>query len=166
MARKKSGWPANLKKVPLHAGIDLGALATKDATKGVIANTSADTYRWKSIKCTVSITDLVAGDGPIVVGVSHPDYSSTEIEECLEAVASIDQGDKIAREQANRLVRTLGVVNETDMTINQGRPVHQKLNWLMSIGDQPTVWAYNSGTVLLSTGARVHLDGSILVQFQ
>ncbi len=160
MARKYDG---KTRWVPMHASLALGALGARVATSGAAMNASADTYRLIGFKGTVSIEDLTGAEGPVVIGMADGDYTSTEIEECLEAVNSINLGDKIAREQANRLVRQFDTL---DLTRSHTDEIWVKLNWLVSIGDQPKIYGYNADPDdPLTTGATVHLDGKVLVRF-
>ena len=114
---------------------------------------------------------MTLGDGPVTVGYAHSDYSVTEIKECLEAFAAIDQGDKIARERANRLVRTVGtlgagvVAGATSYDVlNDGKPVSTKLNWLINIGDSVVLFAFNESTGALTTGSFINAQGDIWIK--
>ncbi len=104
---------------------------------------------------TWGLNDLTVPQGPITVGYAHSDYSVTEIKECLEAFAAIDQGDKIARERANRLVRIVGTfpsqgVSLGQAVLNDGKPISTKLNWLIGIGDSVVAFAFNEDDAALS----------------
>ncbi len=110
------------------------------------------------------MTDLTANEGPIVVGYAHSDYTVTEIKEAMEASSAIDVGNKIANEQANRLIRVVGTMNEVRESLNDGKPITTKLNWLMSIGDSVNLFAYNDGPGALSTNAIVSLAGDMWVK--
>ncbi len=118
-----------------------------------------------SIKGVWSLTDLTANDGPILVGYAHSDYSVTEVKECLESNAAIDQGDKIAQERSNRLVRVVGIMNDVRSTLNDGKPITTKLNWLINIGDSVNMFFYNDNSAnALTTGANVELNGDMWVK--
>ncbi len=148
----------------------MGALAALDVTSGVLTNVATDPIRVMSADLTWSLTDLgaTADDGQ-EFGLAHSDYTAAEIEECLEASGSIDRGNKIALEQANRLVRTIGVMTESPgtgagMGVNNGRPIKTKLNWLLNSGDSLVIWIRNGSQVVYTTGAIVTAQGNIWVK--
>jgi len=105
------------------------------------------------------------GDGPILVGLAHPDYSAAEIEEWLETTDSWDEGNLIEKEISNRKIRKIGIFeNPVDeaasVVLNHGAPIKTKLNWMLQQGTTLRWWAYNLGTSALATTApTVHLEG-------
>ncbi len=111
-------------------------------------------------------TNPTATEGPLTVGYAHSDYSVTEIKECLEAVAAIDAGNKIANEQANRLIRIVGVLRSPvgGSFLNDGKPIKTRLNWLITPGDTVNVFAFNENTAALSTGSVLNLQGDLWVK--
>ncbi len=121
-------------------------------------------YRCVSVKAAWTVTAMTAGDGPLLCGYAHSDYSVAEIKEAIEASAAISVGDKIAQEKANRLVRLVGVLEEavTD-DLNDGKPITTKLNWLIPIGKSVNAFVYNDG-VAMTTGALVKTNGSMWVR--
>ncbi len=109
-----------------------------------------------SIVATYSMDNLVAGQGPVIFGVAHSDYSDTEIEEFIENTGSWDQGSKIEQERAKRLVRKIGVMvgegdtGTNDVRFNKGQPTKTKLNWRLNTGDTLSLWAYNISAAALT----------------
>ncbi len=117
------------------------------------------------MKNTWGITGLTVGEGPITVGYAHSDYTVTEIKECLEANTAISQGDKVANEKSNRLVRVVGTLGGSpNSVLNDGKPIATKLNWLITIGDQVNMFFFNEGTSSLTTGAVVNCAGNLWLQ--
>ncbi len=170
-ARKRRGGSRkrafNLRRVANTASLALGTLA--DVTVIVVGSTgSADgQYRAVSLKYVWGLQDPSAAEGPIVVGFAHSDYSVTEIKECLEAQASISQGDKVANERSNRLVRIVGIFRSStgvDLVLNDGRPIKTRLNWAIQIGDAVNVFAYNQSGASLTTGAILSITGEMWVK--
>jgi len=131
-----------------------------DVASGGITNAPTGTMRFMSIDASYiwsGIADVI--DDGLEFGVAHSDYSAAEIEEALEAIESIDLGDKVAQEQANRWVRSIGTFASAINTagsaaqFNDGKPVKTKLNWKMSIGDTLVGWVRNgSGVKWLTEG--------------
>ncbi len=166
MARRRF----DLRKVRVHAKSAAGALATLDVITNAIINASTDTYRLMSIIASYSWVDIAAAiDDGCTFGLAHSDYTAAEVEECLEAIAAINRGDKIAQEQSNRLVREIGSIESVDVALgsrvfNDGRKLKTKLNWFMSIGDQLNLWIRNASGVVWTTGSSVAVDGNIWIK--
>ncbi len=153
----------------VKATVAAGALATLDVAVGtaVVASDtdyllmSADiSYTWQNY-----IDSAAALEGPIMVGIAAGDYTATEIEECLEASASIQLDDRIAQEQSNRLVRTVGMLSVEQPTLNEGMPVKTKLNWRVPVGSQPQFFIYNQGAQTLTTGSALNANGHFNIKF-
>ncbi len=146
----------------IRGGIDealsLGTLAAKDAISQIIGDAPADRLLISSIVCTYSLTAFTksTGDGPILVGIAHSDYTAAEIEEWIESSGSWDEGNKQQQEVANRLVRRIGIFdNPIDEAaaarLNDGRMIKTKLNWIVQEDQRLSLWAYNIGTSALAT---------------
>ncbi len=172
MAAKKSKRRRfNLRRVRVTTSPAVGALAADDVTSVAITAAVADKLRIMSLDATYSWSDIqqITDDG-LTFGVAHSDYSAAEVEECLEANGSIDLGDKIAQEQANRLVRTIGTFSGLataaggGITFNDGKPVKTRLNWLLSEGDTLNMWFRNGSSLVYVTGSSVLVDGSLWVK--
>ncbi len=109
-------------------------------------------------------------DGPVLCGYAHGDYTVGEIKECIESGGSIDVGDKLAQEKANRLVRIVGTfsnngTDQADVTLNDGKPIKTKLNWLIPIGKTLSLFVYNDGTAAIEAVAKfVKVNGTGYVQ--
>lgn len=163
MAKKKSF--QNFRKVPSNVSIALGTPASKDVVSGVFTNGSDSDYLLMSVHGMWTVRNITAGEGPVAFGLAHPDYSDAEIEECVEALNSIDQNDKIAAEHSRRLVRMIGMANHEQPTINGGRPVKTKLNWRIATGGQVRLWYYSLDSGLLTTGSELSFLGHLNIKF-
>ncbi len=145
----------------------LSTLASKDLISALFSETMEEAGRVASVDLTWSMNDFTdeVGDGPIVVGLAHSDYTNAEMEEAIEAGSgSWGRGNQIAREQANRKVRTVGVFDTTGVALsldhlNDGLPIKTKLNWYLATGQTISIWAYNAGSAALTTGASVSVLG-------
>ncbi len=113
---------------------------------------SADAY-W-------AVRGATAGEGPIIVGYAHSDYSVAEIQECLTSNA-LDTGDMIAQERTKRLVREAGQFSNvgTDQVLNDGRPKRTKIGITTPTGFDYSVWAWNKSGATLTTGQVVEVSG-------
>ncbi len=102
-----------------------------------------------------------AGEGPLIIGVAHSDYSAAEIEEWLEEASSWIKANKVGQERAKRKCRTIGtfdmsVVNER---MNQGKSMRVKLGFAIEDGSGLQLWGYNEGAAALTTGGVVEITG-------
>ncbi len=161
----------NLRKVRVAAAAVIGALAALDVTKTAATSATASTLRVISVDCSYAWSDKADIDDGAQFGWAHSDYSAAEIEECLEASSSIDIGDKVEQERANRLVREIGIIAGANTggagsgaSFNQGMPVKTRLNWLLSIGDTLDLWVRNSSGVVYTTGSTLVASGNLWVK--
>ncbi len=150
----------------INTRLELGTLAGRVVIVENQGQVVADTMRVSSIRCTYSFSGytLVQNAGPIVVGVSHSDYTAAEIEAYLETQGTWDVGALVEKEIRSRLVRVIGVFKNPATTgeasyLNDGKPIRTKLNWLLAEDDTLQFWAYNQGTAALAT-----TDPSIEIQ--
>ncbi len=144
--------------------LSLGTLASKTLVGDTWDESPEEETRISSIVCTWSLSNLTSGQGPIVFGVAHSDYSDAEIEAVIENLASWDQGSKVEQEIAKRLVRKIGVFagqsGTANVTFNDGKPMKTKLNWRVNTGDTLKMWAYNeSDSALATTVPVMHCQG-------
>ncbi len=162
----------NLRMVRINNRVAMGALDTLTVTSGSITTAANDTYRLMSVKASYSWTDIAAvADDGFTFGLAHSDYTSAEIEECLESQSSIDLGNKVAQEQANRLVREIGTIRSTpgatiagSAIFGNGRLVKTRLNWAMNTGDTLNVWVHNASNVIWTTGSNLNVAGAMWIK--
>ena len=166
LARKGRGKRRfNLRKVTISSQSVAGALTTLDVVSNPVVSASANAYRIITMDASYGNEGFTVGEGPVTFGLAHSDYSAAEVEECLEAVGAIDIGDKVAQEQANRLVRQIGIMQTQDAeAFENGRRIKVKLNWHIGIGDQVNLWIKNKDANTLTTGGRITIDGALWVK--
>ncbi len=172
MARKRSTRRFNLRRVRVAGNLGAGALATQDLVTGPLTAVAGDTYRLVTADLAFAWTDVgaIIDDG-MEFGFAHSDYTAAEIEECLEAQTSIDLGDKIAQERANRLVRTIGMIGSGQISaaaqgvvFDGGKRRKIKLNWKIAIGDTLDLWIRNASSVVWTTGSGLSAIGDIWIK--
>ncbi len=161
----------SLRRVRVAASVAIGALATLDVNTGLLTSAAADKLRFISLNASYAWSDFGAlADDTLEFGVAHSDYSAAEVEESLEAAGSIDLGDKVAQERANRLVRRIGIITSTSAgtlagrNFNDGVPVKTRLNWLMSAGDTLNIWFRNGSGTVYTTGSAITCIGDLWVK--
>ncbi len=172
MGKKKPSRRFNLRRVRVTAVLALGALATKDVISAGGTGVVTSPVRVMSVKQTYTWSNIGASDDDTLeFGVAHSDYSAAEIEEALEATTSMDPGDKIAAERANRLVRSIGTISAAlagaaggGAPFNDGRPMKTKLNWLLTEGDSLSIWARNGSGTVYTTGSSLQTIGELWVK--
>ncbi len=138
----------------------LGTLAPKTAVL-VASDTVVDRTLVSSIVATYSLSGLTQAenDGPIEVGVAHSDYSLAEVEAFLELDTSWSETDLTDREIMTRKIRRIGVFDTPSQevtaggayTLNDGKPIKTKLNWIVTDGQGLNFFHYNLGTSALAT---------------
>ncbi len=114
-----------------------------------------------SLVAAYSLDDLTegAGIGPIMVGVAHNDYTTAEVEEFIENTGSWDEGDLVSQEVGKRKIRVIGIFETAASvatglgaaTLNDGKAIKTKLNWILNQGQTLRLWAYNLGTAAVAT---------------
>ncbi len=163
---KKGRRKFNLRKVRYEAQDPLLTTGNRAVATSGLTGTSANAYRAVSLKGTWTLNANTPGEGPYHFGYAHSDYSDAEIKEWFESQLAIDQGDKIAQEKANRLIRQVGSFTGelASEKFNEGRVYKTRLNWAIGIGDAVNVWVYNDSGASLTTGTLVDAQGVLWVK--
>ncbi len=156
----------NLRKVRFDSNLALSTLANQTVLTSSLTGVSANPYRCMSVKTTWNLKNLTSGQGPLIFGYVHSDYTVAEIKEALEVGGSIDIGSKVEQEQADRLVRIVGTFDGllTEEKFNEGRPMKTRLNWAIGIGDSVAQFVYNDAGLTLTTGAFTDVIGIMWVK--
>ncbi len=148
----------------------LATLASKDVIGSNVGDTVIEKAWLSSVKATHSLAfpTPLAGDGPIMVGLAHSDYTDAEIEEWIENAESWNSSDLRSQEQARRKIRRIGIfpMSETgDLTsskvLNDGKPIRTKCGWMLDTGMTVKFWAYNMGSSALTTGRLYQVQGHV-----
>ncbi len=170
MARRK--YPKRgsfaLRRVRIAASLPVGALDTLDVGAAqALHDVATEKFRVISLDCSYNWSDVTTADDGLTFGVAHSDYTAAEIEECLEAQAQINRGDKVAQEQGNRLVRTIGTFQQADLSegmFNDGRRFKVRLNWLMITGQTLNLWFRNGSDTIYTTGSDILVNGDMWIK--
>ncbi len=146
--------------------VSLGTLAARTAVLESTA-TVVDTTRITSIEVLYALAGMTPADGqgPIMIGVAHSDYTLAEVEAFIELASSWSQANLVNREIGNRLIRRIGVFEipalaTESAVLNDGKPIKTKLNWSLAEGQGLNFFAYNLGeSALATTDPNLHLEG-------
>ncbi len=146
----------------------IGALDALDLIGSIVGDTVTETTWLSSIRAIHTLVGFTpaAGDGPILVGVSHSDYTDAEIEGWIENNASWSKHNLVAQEIAKRKIRRIGVFQTefddtiiTSSTLNDGKPITTKCGWQLGSAQTIRLWAFNMGSSTLTTGALYKVEG-------
>ncbi len=136
----------------------LGTLAATTLLGDDISDSVTERAWLSSVTATWSMDQFTegAGDGPILVGIAHSDYTDAEIEAWVEQTSSWEEADQVAQEVAKRKCRRVGTFGQTGPSLsgtvlNNGRPITTKCGWMLSSGQSIRIWAYNQGSSALAT---------------
>ncbi len=143
--------------------LSLGALATETSAKQNFDSTVDDNTFLLSVEAVYSLEAHTGGEGPIVVGIAHGDYTAAEITEWFAATGSWDRSDKIAQERQRRKIRQVGQfeggsVNEV---LNEGRAIKTTLKFAVEDGQTLALWSISLHGSTLTTGTIVHCTGKV-----
>ena len=146
--------------------LELLTLSPNTTLKGSTAETAIEEMRVSSVVCQYSLSGFTPAvdDGPVMIGISHVDYTATEVEEFIENTGSWDYSDLRQQEIGKRLIRIIGVFDNPggtseSLALNHGRPIKTKLNWPLVTGQGISFWAYNQGDSQLTSGSEVFFVG-------
>ncbi len=147
--------------------IALGTIGAKVVVESQFDEIVNERTLVSSIVATYTLSNWtpVASAGPILVGISHSDYSQAEIEAWIETTGSWNETDLVQQEVASRKIRRIGVFDTPPATdqssrLADGRQIKTKLNWILNQGQSLNLWAYNTGAQpAATTSAVVHTNG-------
>ncbi len=157
----------NFVAIPFTAQITLSTLASVTAILTTTIATLAEDLFIISVDALWSLRDLTPGEGPIEVGFAHDDLTVAEVQEALNAEL-VDPDDIITRERARRPVRRVGIfsgLGESE-TLNDGRVLRQAIKFMIGDGHTLNCYALNRSGATLTTGAIVHINGTIFGRWQ
>ncbi len=147
-------------RIRTTGAVFLSTLATNTGVVLQPGATLAQEIRLTSAVIQFAVAGVTDGEGPILVGVAHPDYTLAEIEEAIESTL-VNASDMVGREKANRRVREVGILSGNGQ-LNDGKPLKVKLNWFVADGSIPlTYWAYNLSAGTLTTGGIFTVAGHL-----
>ncbi len=167
MARKPRRKFRRYLKGKINMSFNITALASKDAVSQAIADTVSERTWVSSIKAVFSLSEFTPGNdiGPILIGISHSDYTAAEIEQWIENAGSWTEGSKVQQEISRRKIRQIGVFETPDdatdsVSLNDGRMLRVKCGWILNAGQTCSIWAYNQGTgAVATTVPQINIDG-------
>ncbi len=165
---RKRRWTADMQSVSVFQVLALSTLASSTLVKQNMIAPGNNEYRLLSLKGVWSVRNLTAGEGPLIFGVAHSDYSTAEVEEYLENETMLNRGDMVAtREISRRLIRRIGQFSgiASEEVVNDGRPTHTRLNWAMSEDSVLDIWVYNFSGGTLTTGGIVSFQGKWTIRW-
>ncbi len=160
--RKSKGRRQSLAVINVSESLALLTLAD-DAVLGVDTDPFGREFYAISADLYWGVRNHTAGEGPIIVGIAHNDYTDVEVAENLNLTGMEDPGDQIAKEQGRRLVRRAGQFagQTTDEVLNDGKPMRVRIGFVITDGFSLAFWAQNKNGGSLTTGAVLEISGKI-----
>lgn len=148
-------------KLPISEEMAVGAIGDQGFSGIDVGETVNERTFVSSVVASYGLNNFTAGEGPVGIYIAHSDYTNAEVAEAILATNGWDRGNKVAREQAKRLVRLVGLAeieDDGEEKLFDGRPRKIKLNWLLEEGDtlQFGVFAL-SGTI--TAGGQIDVLG-------
>ncbi len=168
--RRRGGRRSMANYIGGRISVDLSMTNTAPVTGVLIAigDNVEEKTRVTSVKATYTIRNYtpVAGAGPVILFLAHSDYTLAEIEAFIEATGSWNAADLVTKEISQRRIREVGTFDQMPVsatgvqTINDGKSVRTRLNWMLFEGQTVNLLAYNAGTAAFATTtAIVHANG-------
>jgi len=113
--------------------------------------------------------------GPLLFGVAKSDYSDAEIEAWVENPSGFTRANLIQQEISARHIKLIGQFSYPSLApsevagkvvsklLNDGLPIHTRLNWRILEGQSLSLWVYNAGNadVVATSGQDVTVFGKI-----
>ncbi len=117
-----------------------------------------------SVEAIYAMRNHTTGEGPIMVGFAHDDYTDAEIEAWIENTQGWSQADLIQQEiqQRGKRIKIVGsfpVLQGSDAVLNEGRPIKTAARFTLLQSAGLKFWAYNQAGAALTTGTVVIVDG-------
>ncbi len=161
---KKSGKPRRRGKVlkaKIINSIALGTLSNATVISDPVPDSVDERAFALSTELLVSTRGMTPGEGPIIVGVAHSDYTTAEIQEWIDNTGGWSEGDLVQQEISKRKIREIGQfpVTSAAEVLNDGRPIKVPLRFYLTQGQTLDCWALNRSGSTLTTGGVVLYDG-------
>lgn len=159
MARKRRG--SRILKGNCDEVMALGTLANNTVISANFDETVTERTLVLSVELTYGLDGGTQGEGPIIVGIAHSDYSSTEIQEFIQNAGAWSEGDLVNQEIARRKIRIVGQLprDEEDEVLNDGNPIKTPCKWVLTTGQTLKQFAYNASGGSLTTGSNLKMFG-------
>lgn len=161
MARKRNR--KGFRVIRIKKALALSTLADNTVLSGAVGSALTHELYCMSGRLTITKRGGTTGEGPLLVGLSHPDLSDAEIQECLDAAYTGDE-DIVTNEQRRRPVRTIGAFTgiSQDEVLNDGKPIKVKIHIRCEDGKSvPSIWVRNESGAALTTGCTVEVFGDL-----
>ncbi len=158
MPKKSGKFPRGYIRGAINNSLNLTTLAALTVVTDANDDAVKEMAWCSSIVCRWSLQNLTpgSGDGPILAGFCHSDYTDAEIEAFIEQDTSWDSGDMVSREIGKRKIRLVGVFDTprdalSAIVLNDGKPIRSKVGWMLNTDKTIKWFAYNLGSSALAT---------------
>lgn len=164
MAKKRGN--KNFRAIRVSALVSLGTLADNTHVKATLLDNTDQEMYVVSADLMWTVRDHTGAEGPLIVGLSHGDYTVGEIKEWYESSGSATTADMIALEQSRRRCRDAGMFSGalSDENLNDGKPIRTTCKFSIAEGAKLDFWVRNDSGAALTTGAEVICSGKVYVK--
>ncbi len=158
--RRKPSKP--LTYIPVSGTIVVLAPLSNIVVVGDILAGMTEDFWVHAAKLSWTMRGHTAGEGPLIVGIAHGDYSVTEIKENLD-VDYTDPEDKINRERAGRLVRRVGQFHglAAEEALADGEEILTKCKFVVGNSRSLDGFVMNRSGATLTTGTIIRFAGTV-----
>ncbi len=163
---RKRSRSKNFVALPVEGSLALSTLANGSVIKAnIMTGIVTEDLFVISADLEVTVDALTAGEGdPSSWGVSHSDYTATEIEEHQD-VTLLGRGSKIEQERLRRLIRNGGMLHEDSLNATElvvkGTPKRIKVRFMIQEGFALEIWLRNRSGAAFTTGASLKWFGTV-----
>ncbi len=166
--RKGSKRNKKFRTVRVAASATLGALANNAVVAVGLNSGGFDNEIYAiSVDGMISVRELTAGQGPLLVGYAHSDYTTAEIAEAILAQDGLFD-NLIEQEQGKRFVRDAIFLSgiATEEVANDGKMKRTKLGFRVGDAQDVQMFVMNRSGAPLTTGAIVEIIGKMYLTLQ
>ncbi len=151
-----------LRWLRINGELDLSNLGPDALVGALLGTTVTERTYFNRIGCTYALHGLTAGEGPVIIGWAHGDYTDAEVEAWVENTTAWDEGDLVSQEVRKRKIRQVGTFGDGTVAqeLNDGKKLWITAGWIQDAGSTLRLWCYNDGAIL-TTGAQVVASGHV-----
>ncbi len=163
MVRHKKRSSKRFVVLRMGTGLPLLTLADNTVVKQDVQSVDFDNEIWlSSSDIQISLRGATPGEGPIMVGFAHGDYTVAEINEWYTSTNFLS-ADMVEQEQGRRKCRDIGTlaVIASSESLNDGKAIRVKIGIKIQSGQNLSFWARNSSGASLTTGSVIEFNGKL-----
>ncbi len=154
--------------IRVATSVTLGALANNGVVASGLNSGGFDNEIYAiSVDAMISVRNLTAGEGPLLCGYAHSDYTTAEIAEAILAQDGLFD-NLIEQEQGKRHVRDAGFISgiASEEVLFDGKVKRTKLGFRVGDAQDVQMFVMNRSGATLTTGGIVETVGKLYLTLQ